>query len=309
MNSLRFRKTIILASLAAPDLVMAASPVGYDGWSVTNGNIDTTASCTGVTCTTLTADNGFLQQEVDTGTYKYIRLILTDPGASGNPTQLAYTSESLIPFAVAGAGFQQGLAAKQVIRDAADGFESIAEVQKADFKRLGSATPADMFNIRLSQTTAQATTTSSFNYVNYTASGFPDTNTVIGHKTDITFSVLTGDPGDTTKKTVFDYRERAGRDGQGNVFFGGSNPISTAGSTTLNGTTVSWADTSAVSSTWIAQSDVLKAGAAGFVYQGAANLTTSATANEFALDVPEPASPFDWNATTTANFGPAPTFP
>lgn len=245
----------------------------YGGWTVTNGVIDTTASCNsaGVTsCTELVADNGFLQEEVrlDNG-QKYIRLIMTEPGVTGDPSlsgasaNLEFANEGFTTYltnsecnAVAGTlpnTFQdcQGVAIKQDIRDLAAGFETTAVVQR-DFAK-SNETPSlpDMFNIKLSQTidTIDATTglgfQTGFDYTQYTywecqISGNCNNNLQIG-KSVAQSSTVYLDPFDATKKQEFRQIDANGWAGRQNGFFQSTPVVDTAGATesvTLGGRTV-----------------------------------------------------------------------
>lgn len=315
-TKLSYKLRALTAALFTPGLALAAPPVAYDGWAASNGTIDTSASCGqgSVTCRTLAEDNGFLQQEVDTGTSKYIRIVMSDADATGNASQLNFASESYIPFAVSDPTIQQqeqGLASRQVIRDTANGFESVSEVQKGDFKHIGTTVASEMYNVKLSQHVFDADMDSTFSFTNYTqgalspAENSPDTSLVVGFRTDISQTVFTGTPGDTTQRSVFDFRQRSGRQDRG-LFWPPSSDLVTAGSETLNGTQVSWANRDNITSTWIAQSDNVNPGMVALTYQSVENVTTGAQASQYGLDIPEPANPFSWNA---ANFGTAPSLP
>ena len=317
------------SGLILPLGALAAPPVNYDQWSVTSGTVDTSLSCSaaGVTCETLSSDDGFLQEQVNTPDYSYIRVIVTDSGASGDPTNLNFASESFVPFAFVNAGTTQGVAAQQILRDPAQGLTDITQIQSAHMRFnnpaagvSGDSTPAaDRWNVNINQTFDTAEMTSSFSYKDYTQfntgpANTPDTSQVIGYKMDIAQSVLTGAPGDTSQKQSFVQRERSGYQGNsiGDPDFGGayfvSEPLVTASTApiTLNGTDITWQDAETIKTTWIAQSSGVTAGTVGFAYERAENVDAGTVADQFALDIPEPANPFDWDST---NFGSAPTFP
>ena len=267
----------ILAALSTIPAFAAPPQMGagynYGGWTVTNGVIDTTASCTapGVTsCKTLSRDDGFLQEEVllDNGQH-YIRLIMTDGGVTGDPklagasANLEFASEGFTPFltnsecnAVAGTlpnNFQdcQGLAVKQDIRDLASGFENTAIVQR-NFSKSNEPNLADQFNIKLSQTidTIDAATGLAFNngfdYTEYSywecaISGSCNNSTLIG-KTLALRSTVFLDPLDATRKQVFRQLDMSGWKGrQTGGFFRSAPIVDTGGATdsiTLGGRTV-----------------------------------------------------------------------
>ena len=110
-----------------------SNPVPFNQWTVNNGIIDTSATCTtpGVNCTVLAQDDGFLQQQVVTDGGSYVQMILTDPGASGTPDTLAFTTENFVPDKNL-SGFD--IANRQLIRDVPKGFEQIAQIDRAPFE-------------------------------------------------------------------------------------------------------------------------------------------------------------------------------
>ena len=253
----------------------------YDGWTVTNGVIDSTPSCSaaGVTCKVLSQDDGFLQEKVilDNGQH-YIRVLMTDPGATGDPTltgasaDLAFASETFTAFytnaecTAAGINPQdcQGLAAKQVVRDLASDFESTAIVQR-NFAKSFASTTDGQFNIDLDQVidTVDPGTglvfKSGFHYTQWTywecdPSGNCNGSTPIGSALDLSEAVFT-DPLDATKKEEFRQHVREGWKGRQSGGWFSSDPVVvtdsvTIGGRTINGattgtpTTFSWSDTS-----------------------------------------------------------------
>lgn len=102
----------LLAFAALPFAAQAAGPAGpvFDNWSVNGGTI--TASCPGgFTCEVLSDGDGFIQvQWVDVapGGGTYIQTIVTDTGATGDPTELAYVDESFVQL-----GATNGILAQQ----------------------------------------------------------------------------------------------------------------------------------------------------------------------------------------------------
>lgn len=347
------RSALPFALLASSNIAIAGAPaaIGYDNWTVGTGGaaagvIDTSTSCgnVGVTCKTLASDAGFQYEEVTTPAYSFLRLILTDQDASGDPTvatgptALNFSSETFTPFALSGAGIAQGAASKQVVRDAADSFLVTAEVQKGNMRGLNAATAEDMFTAKISQSFTDGDLSTGFDFTNYTqfATGpanSPDTNVEIGRVLDISQEVLTGNPGDTSKKQLFVQRQRQGVAGNSTAVFpsflpfglpadftvGGSYfinaPITAAGSMSLpvtaDGTptgatnTVAWAARNDISTTWIAQSSNVSANGADLSYQRVVNNTTPAEATAVVIDIPTPTNPFDWDP----NFGTEPVLP
>ena len=330
-------RSIILSILLCITLdVQAVPPVAYDGWTITNGTIDASSLCTGtITCTTLSSEDGFLQQKVvDSATNtKYIRMIMTDPGETGDPAltgvsaDLEYTYETYTPVLtndecnsaiVVNFGQDcQGVAAKMVIRDVADDFESVAELQRNFPKGLDYPNYADMYNMKLTQVLGSVDPDfgNNFLFIKYSTwecgigtgcSGYGE----VGHILNIDQDVFTGDTetGDTARE-AFAYREMGGYVGRDNVgcsFFNQCDPMLTASSMTLDGNTVSWGTSDYISTTWVAETS--NDGAQnGLNYQTIKNNTTSSSAFERSLaflDIGGPAAgtvidPFDWDA----NFG------
>jgi hypothetical protein len=227
-----------LVCLAGP--VFAGPPVPYDQWSIeASGRINTSVSCSdpAVTCERMAEDVGFLQEMVDMGDYVYIRLVVADDSITGGATDLDFTVESFVPFAEGLTGASQGVASKQAVRDAAQGFESISEVQRSMMRYSNPAllvfsdplpytAPEDFFSIKISQTlksTDAATGTEfsdSFKYIGYTAFDrtFPnydvDSDEVIGRAMDISQYVDLGDAADPrSMQQFFEHKQRMGTTG------------------------------------------------------------------------------------------------
>lgn len=325
-----------ISTLLISSAVTAAPPVNFDGWTASSGTIDTSLSCggVGVTCQTLSEDDGFIQEKIIVDDYEYIRLIVTDPGADGGAADQAFVSEAFVPFAFKDEGISQGVAAKHVIRDVAEGFTDQAEVQRGmmrfrdpgmrDQNDLPSEnTPAEeMWSVRLTQSFDRDDLISTFEYTNYTemAASFPaatpDTNNVIGYSMSISQEVRLNPDGtadiDPNASQGFEHRQSSGIMGNLQVQFPGTNyfasaPLTPAGDMTLGGDTVSWGTNATVSTNWLVQSNLFDNNSAAIRYQNVTNHDSGATASELSTGAAAtPATPFDWHEPT---FGTEPSFP
>lgn len=313
------------STICAPGLVLAAAPLAFDGWTTNaSGAIDTGSSCSskpGVTCKTLASDKGFLQEEVTTPDYTYVRMIVTDPTGAGGPAGKEFTAETFIPFAIGTAGISQGIAGKQVVRDVAEGFTDQAEIQSAMMRFNNPAmktffdpqtpTPAaDMFKVRLTQTFDKPDYQSTFKYTNYTAFSIGgnqvDTDNVIGHTMDISQTIPIPNAPNANAKQSFVHKQVGGYAGNSvglpfpsNYF--SSAPITTAGSATLNGKTINWAQGETISTSYVAENT----GGLATTAQALTNVTTNDSASLTLTNVTTPTSPTVWPAI----FGTAPSFP
>ncbi|MDH5219456.1 MAG: hypothetical protein OEX19_17250 [Gammaproteobacteria bacterium] len=210
-------KSALLLSLSVMSpMAFAGPPVAYDEWSVIGGTIDTSLSCsaTGVACDTLVSDKGMLYQQVTTGAGAFLRLIITERDATGDPNApvndpdaLAFSDESFIPFSLydsagnAGPlppaynsfGAPQGIADKQSIKDTVDNFVATTEVQRGNLRQLstdgvyggvseGGVSADEMFTVKIDQSFSNAEISSDFSYTGYTqfATGFTMADPVTG---------------------------------------------------------------------------------------------------------------------------------
>lgn len=307
----RILSVIVLSSVSFH--IYAASPVGNGGWSANLGNIDTSVSCSapGVQCVDLVADDGFLYQEVITPDYEYRRVIVTDEQVTGNADTLNFSTETIVPFATdSSGGFKQGIAAKQIVRDGTD-FSTIAEIQKADLRIDGAATPEDMYATNILQVVNGTDMTSTFSTKSFTEyAGFPDSNIILGRVQDLE-QTITIKPADATpeKKQLMVQRVREGYAGNtSSPWWGFRSPLTDGGSVTLGGTQVDWVTSDKVSSTWIVQHDASDMGEAVAVskqiFSKDDGFTPVITAEDMLFDVAEPVNPFAW----TPDLGAEPVF-
>ena len=319
-----------VVSMFAVTAVNAQSPVGYDGWSANAGKIDTSATCgvNGVTCSPIAAADGFLYEMVKTPDYTYQRLIVTDPDADGAATALDFSSEVIIPFATNDTGIEQGIASRMALRDTAEGFEGITDIQRGSMRSLNAADAADMFTVDINQGITTGDMISGFKYTNYTQypisfdQGTPDTDVVIGEKMDIRQEMIIG-TGDAaaTDKQMFAQSKRSGKQGTnsvtwpngGGTFFSspynfvGENIVQ-PGSMTLGGTQVDYSAGDSITSTWVGQSiNNSDSGESSVSLQTVKNETTAVEAGPvFSLGAGEVVTPFVWDE---VNLGQAPSLP
>ncbi len=282
-----------------------------------------------ITCKVLVQDDGFIYEELTytsptfaDRTKKYLRMIVVDDTVvNGDATDVSFSSESFVPFAIAGPdAFTQGIAVKQVVRDAQDNFVDTAEIQKGmlrlspDFLPFlpNTAVPHDeAFTTKLTQTFNTPELISSFNYTNYTQFSTvpiprnPDLNTIIGQKTSLSQTVLLGDnPGTVDpKKQAFEYRQTSGFQGTSALpgfdpGFHFNSPLTVAGNMTVekypvgggdngyDGSTVSWVNGDDIRVVWIAETEMGNFGDAsasaevGFAYQQIVNNTAGTSGRE-----------------------------
>ncbi|MFQ5469146.1 MAG: hypothetical protein ACE5EH_02440 [Gammaproteobacteria bacterium] len=323
---------LMLSGVTVPAAFAAGPPVSYGSWSVNTGTItDTVCGTAGVACSGTTVDDGFRYETVNTADGTFMRLIVTDVGATGDSATLPFVNEVYTPFltrATAAGAFTfassgliaQGVAASQVIRDAT--LESSAKIQRGFAKDITQfALPntaqayQDAWSLQLAQsqanTTAAGTVTDNFAAVIYNGviSGgqiLPDSDVVRGKAIDVWQTLDSTDPGTgEVTQQKFDKRIRAGRTGWS---WFGTQPynVTNGGSATLGGTTVSWAATEHVDATWIG---AYTQGGGGYVgvervdtFSDVAGtvLTGSASQTQVGADVGVTA-PVDWPVSATAD--------
>ena len=288
-----------LLLLCAPILANASPAVVYDGWSSNNGIIDTSASCsvTGISCTTLAEDNGFLQQQVVNHHGTYIRTILIENGATGDSSSLGFASETFIPQDNK-TGFD--INTKQVIRDINEGFESTAVIERNPFNNQNDDL-VDLLNVELTQTLSNNDFSSNFKLDKYEAE-ISDGSSYSGRSLDISQLIVD----DTTgAKGAFDYREREGAvlsnvDNQLDV-----DPFTKNGNLTLGSETFVWNEGDHLKSIWVAQVTDSEL-SDPFAYQSIENVDVGVGIKTHSFSEENIIDPFDWDETT---LGQAPTLP
>ncbi len=326
---------LLLLLVLISGVVLAGPPVAYDGWTIGPGTIDgqafaagvidTSASCNapGISCRTLAQGDGFLQEEINDGSRTFFRVILTEQGAMGDPSlsganaELSFIAETYTPFATTGdtacsgqaAQDCQGLAAKHVVRDLSEGFETTALIQR-NFAKSNATDLDGMYNIDISQTLDITDSTGlafrdSFAYRNWTSwectgggGSFTCSNTlpVIGYELRSSQTVYTG----IGEKQAFSHIASAGYKGRQAGGFFMSEPVrSVNGQLTLDGTTVPWNRTDDINTTWVGANTM-----SNFAFQSVQNTTTSSSASQSQLDG-SLLDPFAWDLDA---FGGQPTF-
>lgn len=299
------------AMLIACGLYTSASlgsgpPVSYGQWSASGGAItDTACGSAGVSCDLIAEGDGFRYEYVETAEGTFSRMILTDSGASGDSSTLAFASENFAPFLqrsgtssafeFPGSGLiAQGVAGQQVVRDGA--MDSSAEIQRGFARDLSTAglaneaQAAEAWGIKLLQTNVDADVTSGFsavvyNEVNNFPASTPDSDEVRGRAVDVWQTVTDASTGE---KQEFDYRTREGYKGW-HFFLCCTDPLTKGGSVTLDGTTVSWTAGEAVSAVWVGTN----IGGDPFGYESVSDSTTASQSSLTDM------GPFDWQASSS----------
>ena len=295
------------ASLLCGTALADQPAVVFDGWTVNNGVIDTSASCTGtVSCSTLAEDDGFIQQQVSTPHGTFTRTIITDAGATGDASTLGFADESFIPMDNP-TGIDIDF--KQNIRDAQNGFDSVTQFSRNSFVD-AQGNFINIAEMNISQAiNGNDGFANDFALYQNTTDVNNGATTYFGKKVDIDQQIPLGDAANPfAAEEMFAYRERWG--------FAGSfdeatqtlqmAPLTTPGQMTLNNT-VSWDEGERIATTWIAYKDRNR-DQSGFNYQSVKNLDQLTGSEIIAMSLPsdEIIDPFDWDV---ANFGPAPSLP
>jgi len=293
-----------LVSLTSASALAASGPLPFDQWTVSNGIIDNSAACaaSGVSCTVLAQDNGFLQQQVTTAAGSFVHMILTDPDATGTPATLGFTTENFIPDNNL-TGFD--IVNRQVIRDIPQGFEQVANIDRTPF--LDSAGDVvDLAHVELTQTMATPDFDTRFKLLQHEAL-LPNGDSHFGKSVDINQTmVAANDSGNQPLKQVFDSRERLGSQLTNVNNTLQIDPFTPAGSLHLNNETVSWNTGDHVKSIWMAQNNSVLLNP-GFAYQQFDNISQGIIGTkELSMQSNEVIDPFSWDQTT---FGQAPSVP
>ncbi len=305
-----------LLLLSTPSHGGQAIPFG--GWTVNSGTIDTDPSCQqlNVVCKVLVDGNGFRQELVDAGSEGlYIRTIITDDNATGDPDLLPFESETFTPFDDT-ARATWSFDSRTAIRDVATGFTSVAMLDKDPFVDASNNT-LTVWNVDMTQTINTAEIVSDFQYMSNEVTGFADpANDIFGKTIDIDTDLFLSDPNCTAGNASCDPNWSATqrfvqRDREGmlvDVFADTLTvtPITTQGSMSLDPSvvTVAWNDGDAISTHWIAQTDNQGGSSFSMNYQSITN--NDALVDPFAdfssSSMAPPLDPFAWDA----NFGPPP---
>ena len=326
-------KSALLLSLSVMSpMAFAGPPTAFDEYTVIGGKIETSCG-TGVTCNTLVSDNGMLYEQVSTADGEFLRLIITDFNADGHATELEFSDESFIPFALDSdvppsfpsynsAALPQGLASKQTLRDPTDNFVATTKIQRSNMRQYAGdwKTPVsidEMFTVQIDQSFSNSEITSDFSTTSYTQfqndfnnAADPDTDKVIGRKMDIAQSLDMSDTNNPLAKQLFVQRSRSGYKGTSTPVSYNSYgyfvtaPLTTAGQMNLSGDTtpVTWDATDSITTTWLVQT--ADAAVIPVSYQSL-NVNNDAAKQDSALIFDAPTGPIEWNA----NFGATPTFP
>ena len=310
----KYLQAVFVTSLYS-QISFSAGPVPFGGWVVNSGSVDTSQTCNNVNveCKTLAVDDGFAYEEVTINNYKYLRLVLTDEQASGTADSVGFFTETFMPFALVADGDKQGIAARQVVRDPADGYELVADIQKGSMRLENVAAAEDMFSAKISQSISKADFSANFENRTYTqfatnpSAGSRDTDAVIGRKTDIDQTIKV----DIDKQQRIVSRKREGVQGTtatswSDGFYFVKEAITTGGSVNLGAENVSWIAGDAIRSTWLVQdNNVPDENAIAISTQTFENLSSQVQANDILMNISTPLDPFVWDT----DLGVAPAFP
>jgi hypothetical protein len=264
-----------------------SNPVPFNQWTVNNGVIDTSAACSaqGVSCTVLAEDDGFLQQQVITDSGSYVQMILTDPGASGSPDTLAFTTENFVPDKNL-SGFD--IANRQLIRDIPEGFEQIAQIDRAPFEDPKNGL-VNLIHVDLSQTLTSQDFEADFQLVRHEAE-LPSGEILSGQTVDIQQTVTGMDPyGIPNVINTFSNQQSSGvqlSNVDGALLI---DPFTTAADIQIAGETFKINDGDEIKLTEITQHITSLPGDAGFKLQMYENATQDISASE--VSIIDPFSP------------------
>lgn len=221
-------KMKLLLLMGAPLLPsLAAAQPQFDEWSVTNGVID---PCTGITnavsCQILVGSDGFTQAQI-TGTdgQIYIKSVLTDAGANGPQSGLAFYDENFVRMSFSQSSnntAEPGFLGKQHIFDNTTNsgtvFTSDSEL------RTGWAKGADDVSVMISSSLATTDAGGNPNGAfetsfNFQGNNDPVTGALIGRRIEISQDVALT-VGSDTDRQVFLLRDHSGNLLTGNGIWG-----------------------------------------------------------------------------------------
>jgi hypothetical protein len=267
---------LALLSAIAHAAWAGSNPIPFNQWTVNNGDIDASAGCSapGVSCTVLTQDKGFLQQQVTTASGSYVQMILTDPDASGSPATLGFTTENFIPDKNL-SGYD--IANRQVIRDLDKGFEQLAQIDRAPFED-PSLGLVDLVHVELAQTLADVDFAADF-HMQQDRAELPSGEMLYGKTQDI-FQDVTGSQATGDLSTTFHNHASLG-DRLSNV--DGSlmvDPFTTAADVQIGSQTVHVNDGDEIHLTEITQTITALPDSRVFNQQQLADVTTGVDASE-----------------------------
>lgn len=151
-RALKVASSLGSAALILSGAAMAAGPIPFDNWSVQNGSILSADGSTplgdqpcpeGFVCAAPMTDNGFFQREITRNSdgVRFFQTIVTDLGASGNPTSntLSFADENYVRINPPGAQVVvSGLADRQQVADAPNGFATTARINVGWASEAGS---------------------------------------------------------------------------------------------------------------------------------------------------------------------------
>jgi hypothetical protein len=235
-------------------------------------------------------------------------MILTEPLATGDASNLAFSNEVYTPllmradasgaFAFSSGLIAQGVASEQIIRDAA--LQSTVDIQRGFARGLSlsglSSTDeaAAAWAVNISENISDQNLVQGFNAIVYTEvnsfpASTPESDIIRGRIVDLWQTI--SDPV-TGQQQKFDARMRSGYMGWEWFSFTPNYPVTLGDSATLGGSTVSWAAGDPVDVVWVA-SDF---GNVQTGYQSVSNGSTTVTEFQQAST-----GPFDWPVVSSAD--------
>lgn len=157
-RALKVASSLGSAALILSGAASAAGPIPFDQWQVVNGEIRNVAGdqrlenvpcAAGFNCGAAMADAGFFQREITrlSDGVRFFQTIVTETGATGQPGtgQLSFADENYVRINPPGQPAVSGLADRQQVADAPNGFSTSATIN------VGWAAVGEALTVQISQ--------------------------------------------------------------------------------------------------------------------------------------------------------------